>query len=217
MSAISPMISYLIGLVILGVLIYIAYALSRPAAVAGTSGGVTVDGHPQDAASGSSGSSAPAIAATAVPPVPVPMVKYIVVSKDTTGQNVVPPASRTFQIGEIKAFRADGSLLVASDYSDAVYNGEVNTGVALTYPAKNAIDGNVNTFTHTNGETSATSFHQMKLTLRDPAVISRVDVINRVDCCADRLAGAVIQLIAENGTVLKSMTLSSSATQTVSM
>lgn len=188
------------------------YWMSAPAAT-GTSGGVTAGGHPQDASSGSTGASAPVVVATAVPPVVVPLVNRIHVIKDTTGQNVTPPASRTFQIGEIKAYRADGSLLTADDYVSAEYGMFSGGGVAVTYPAKNAIDGNVNTFTHTNGETS--SIHELKLTLRNPTNIGRVEVINRVDCCADRLAGAVIQLIAENGVVLKSLTLTDAATQTL--
>lgn len=205
-------IALVVVLILLGV--GLRYWMAAPAA-AGTSGGVTAEGHPQDASAGSAGSSAPVVVAAAVPVAAVPLVKYIIVTKDTTGKTVSPPASRTFQIGEIKAYRADGSLLTANDYSSAEYNSAVNTGVALTYPAKNAIDGNVNTFTHTNGETPEFGFHQLKLTLSSPANIGRVEVINRMDCCADRLAGAVIQLVADNGVILKTMTLTDAAAQTL--
>jgi hypothetical protein len=203
-------IALVVVIILLGV--GLRFWLSSSAAT-GTSGGVTAGGHPQDASVGSSGSSAPVVVAAAVPPVTVPLVNRIHIIKDTTGKTVTPPASRTFQIGEIKAYRADGSLLTADDYSGAEYGMFSGGGVAVTYPAKNAFDGNVNTFTHTNGEES--SIHELKLTLRNPTNIGRVEVINRVDCCADRLAGTVIQLIAENGTVLKSMTLTDAATQTL--
>lgn len=195
----------IIILIALGGLYYL-----MPAPVAtGTSGGVTAPAHPQAANVPSAMASAPVVVAAATPPKPVKKVKGIIIQKNTEGKEVTPPASRTFQIGEIKAYRRDGSLLTAKDYAKAEYNKEVNTGVALTYPATNAIDGDVNTFTHTNGESAEFGMHILFLTLKEPTDISRVEVFNRVDCCADRLDGAVLIFTNEKDVITGAMKLTS--------
>ncbi len=59
------------------------------------------------------------------------------------------------------------------------------------YPASNALDGNVSTFTHTANQTN--SYWLLDLGRVYP--IDKVEVVNRVDCCDTRLAGLVLRVL----------------------
>jgi len=65
----------------------------------------------------------------------------------------------------------------SSDYSSA-------------YPAANAVDGNAATFSHTLNYTN--SYWMADLGQAYP--IDRVELVNRIDCCANRMAGLVMRL-----------------------
>jgi hypothetical protein len=56
------------------------------------------------------------------------------------------------------------------------------------YPAKNALDGNPNTFTVSDIQVGG--WWEVQFT--QPYLIDRVRVLNRKDCCGDRLAGTMV-------------------------
>jgi hypothetical protein len=204
-------IALALALVMVSIIWYTRPQATTP--VQGSSGGVTAASHPQSAASGVTTASAPVVKAT-VPVNTTTPITAIAILKGTQQYESMPAnKSRTFQIGELKVYRADGSLLTASDFSSAVYAPDVAGGVAVTYPASNAIDGDINTFTHTNGED--VKVHSMSLMLKQPTQISKIEVINRVDCCAERLDGSVM-ILASGTKPVASYKLTGAATQTFS-
>jgi hypothetical protein len=141
-------------------------------------------------------------------------MKMIRVSKDSTGK-VMPVGEnsdwRTFQIGEIKAYGVNG-LLTAADYESATYT-RGDGGRSTNSPAYHAIDGNERTFTHTTD--TQQQMHELTLILKKPQPIVRIEVINRMDCCQSRLAGAIMEMFDDknnlrlrtelNGTIVQVM------------
>jgi len=59
-----------------------------------------------------------------------------------------------------------------------------------SYPAANAVDGNINTFTHTAD--IANSYWMADLGRTVP--LDRIEIVNRLDCCAERLANLVLRV-----------------------
>ncbi len=119
--------------------------------------------------------------------------KKIAIVKDTTNSDAVKTEGwRTFQIAEIKAYSAS-RLLTQSDYESATYEGSDLSA----WPAMNALDGDYSTFTHTIGENPRQS---LILTLKEPQLLSGIDIINRADCCQERLNGALLLLLDTNNT-----------------
>lgn len=153
------------------------------------------------------------ISSNTTPPVNTPMVKVIEVTKDSTGKPLIKPDDYTFQIGEIKAY-SDKKLLTAEDYESAKYTKSGDKGLSLKYPATNAIDGSLKTFSHTNGKDP---IHQLTLTLKEPQFIHKVEVLNRSDCCQERLAGVIVKLKDESGIVLKQSVLTADRTQIIEL
>lgn len=191
---------------------YVSNASSGSAPVDTPQGGVTNQGSPsaQPAAPGT-----PVNVAGTTPAV-VPQVKVIEVTKDSSDRSAIPAGEnedwRTFQIGEVKVYGANG-LLSAADFESAAYNASAGNWAAL-YPARNAIDGNPGSFTHTDG---GAAVHQLTLKLKNAQVVTKVEVLNRADCCQSRLAGAVIRLKDSNGAVLKQQVLTNAGTQVMSV
>lgn len=142
-------------------------------------------------------------------------IKRIRVIKDTSMTPTTKLASgadtawRTFQIGEIYAY-SDNQLLKRGDFSDAQY---VNTPAynAAAFPAWNAVDDDLKTFTHTGGDGGV---HILELTLAVPRAIQKVDVFNRQDCCQSRLDRARLQLFDEAGNNVFDKPLTSELQQT---
>ena len=66
---------------------------------------------------------------------------------------------------------------------------ELNGGFRKEY----AIDNNVNTFYHSQKQ--QTSFFEV--TLKSKKLITRVVIVNRLNCCEHRINGAVIQLLKD--------------------
>lgn len=191
---------------------YVSNALSGSAPVNTPQGGVTNQGSP---------SAQPAVPGTPVSvagttPAVVPQVKVIEVTKDSSDRNVMPAGEnegwRTFQIGEVKVYGANG-LLSAADFESAAYTASDGDYTAI-FPASNAIDGNPGSFTHTSG---GAAIHQLTLQLKNAQVVTKVEVLNRADCCQSRLAGAVIRLKDSSGAVLKQQVLTDAGTQVMSV
>ncbi len=215
-----------IGILVVLVIAYVAYRQEvndwiskqfNPAVPVDTpTGGVTSKDNPAAGTAGTSSTPAPPPA----PGTPVTLastthtvtnnVKVIEVSKNSPAVAVTGSDANTFQIGEIRAYGATGNLLTAADYSSAVYTASGNAGYALSYPASNAIDGKTYTFTHTHG---IEKVHALTLTLKIPQVITKVEILNRHNCCQSRLAGAVVSLKDANNKVIKSQVLTAAQTQ----
>jgi hypothetical protein len=183
------------GLVIVALLI-LMWLANRNKPVSTPLGGTTTQGNPSSTAP-----SGPASGVAASTPVPSNnLVKVIRLTRMTA--NASKPANdnddwRTFAIGEVFAYDVNGILLKASDYASAKY---VTAAYDVAqFPASNAIDGNIHTFSTTGG-TDAT--HVMELTLAKPTQLKRVEVFNRQDFCPWRLEGTEIALIGVGGNTI---------------
>jgi hypothetical protein len=158
----------------------------------------------------------PPVVVYAPPPVPAATPTYLVGLPDialiTIEKDLVSGGTRVFHIGEVTVYTADGRKLSAADFGYVEYN-TAAAGMKASYPASNAVDGNVSTFTHTFGEN--VQLHQLKMKLKVPTKLKQVMIINRVDCCGDRLEGAVIKYYATDNTMVASQRLTGIARQTV--
>lgn len=127
------------------------------------------------------------------PPLPVlPKTKVIRITR--VGVTAQSPAVE-WSIGEARVY-VDGNMLSKDDFASATY-GNKSRGYNDAFPAWNALDGDVTTFTHTDVPMEL----YMDLTLKVPAVVSKVEVIGRHSCCEGRLANASVQLMGSNGTI----------------
>ena len=198
--------------------------------VAGSVGGVTNSGNAQAAqnaptppASSSSQPATVAVEVAAAVALPVanpatgvvkrPIVKSIEITKISALSSGVPPGEnddwKTFQIGEVRVYNDAGALLPANAFISATYN--TVGGWSDVFPAQNAIDNNPGTFTHTSGMGAT---HQLRLVLAAPTAISRVEVVNRQDCCQSRLQGALLTLRDAAGVEVGRMQLTQDMNQT---
>ena len=105
---------------------------------------------------------------------------------------------RVVSLAEVKVY-GDPILLNASpaltDAYTVTQSSELGGGA---YPASNAVDGSSSTFTHT--EDIANSYWQMTYTKDVP--VQRIEIVNREDCCGNRLTGLVVRILdASNNTV----------------
>ncbi len=173
------------------VVLVLAYLWSkRSAPVATPLGGTAVAGSPSASTPIPPGGTIAAVAvATPVLP-PSKPVKFIQIIKDTRSQDASTTGDnsgwRTFSVAEVYAYTTDRKL-VSGDYSDA----QLST-LWPGFVPRNAIDGDATTFTSTLPEDKVAT---LTLTLKNEAVITRVEVLNRQDCCNDRLAGAKLSLL----------------------
>jgi cytoskeletal protein RodZ len=146
-----------------------------------------------------------------------PKVMTVKLTKDSS--NSVKPVMdnnegwKTFQIGEIKLYNADGNILGYNDYSSVKYTAAGNGQFTDVFPAINAVDGDIGTFTHTAA--GSENIHQLTLVLKTPQVIKKVEVYNRKDCCQSRLYGTVLLLESTDGSKVASKILNSDVMQTL--
>jgi hypothetical protein len=223
-----------VGLLLVGIAILVWYLVTRdntvvvgPTVVSGENGGVTSPDNPQASTEPAkiipvANAYVPVAPATTValykpPPVPAATPTYFVGLPEIVlidiEKSLVSGGTRAFHIGEVIVYAADGRKLTPLDFEYAIYNKGAG-GLQNSYPAKNAIDGNRNTFTHTDGETM--ELHQLRLKLKIPTKLKQVHIVNRLDCCGDRLEGAVIKYTSSNGTVVATQRLTSAIEQTMS-
>lgn len=206
--------SWVIAAGVVAIIALAAYVLKvgpfAPSVVPGALGGVAASGTP-------TGTNGKPVNPTSVqigtsPQLDAKKVASIVFTKNTT--NATNPGDnddwRTFQIGEVKVYDTNNRLLSAADFSSAAYNAEAADGLGVAFPAANVIDGDANSFSHTNGQAAV---HQLTLVLKNPTDVSHVQVLNRADCCQSRLAGTVCELKAANGALVKSFALSTDQVQ----
>lgn len=219
------------GLLICCVIAFI-WVVSRPAVVPGQFGGVASPESPHVTTPSVTQPADVVVYSVAPPPpvtppptvVPPPVTPAVlppmgpVAGPDSPivlieiSKNLVSGGTRVFHVGEVIVYAADGRKLQAADFAYAKYNSEAS-GLATTYPAANAIDGKDSTFTHTFGENVLT--HKLTLKLKVPTKLYKIVIVNRQDCCGDRLNGATVSFIADTGAVVSSRVLNGSAAQAV--
>lgn len=218
-------------IVALGLMAYLLTKNSGTPPVETPTGGTTLAGSPSTAPATSgtvaavstaspstTPSTTPASAPSTQPSAPLSstgqrMTAKILIIKDTsaltsdTGNNGAD--WRTFAVAEVFAYAGDRKL-AASDYSDASLSSMYGNNL---YPAALAIDGNPKTFSHTGNDPIGI----MTLTLKDPTVITKVEVLNRQDCCQGRLAGATLVLKDSVDATIWSGVLTAAGDQVYSM
>lgn len=170
-----------------------ASAIQPPVVVPALSGAVVVPSNTLP--------TVPYTAAAVVPPVLPKLVKYIVLKKVMADEPV--EGNRSFQVAEVKVFTNAGQL-DSSAFSDASYLTGLGKQAAGQgdYPARNIIDGDLNTFTETGGtETNGpVDVHGLILTLKDPVKITRIEVCNRASYMPERLRGTIVTLASDLNT-----------------
>ena len=151
----------------------------------------------------------------------VPYVRSIVITKDTT-KSLKPEGSnddwQTFQIGEVKVYKPDGYVLKAADFESVAYTAGSNETIlpwnqSVLHPAMYAVDGDPSTYSSTT--TNGGNIHQLTLVLKNTQTITKVEILNRSDCCQERLKGAVVELKDVQGVVLKSKVLDEALSQII--
>ncbi len=63
------------------------------------------------------------------------------------------------------------------------------------FPVGNLVDNNETTFTHTN----AGEKEWIKITLKNEVPITKIEIVNRKDCCQDRIVGATLTITDSSG------------------
>jgi hypothetical protein len=116
-------------------------------------------------------------------------VKYIQIVQEQTNVSL--------NFAELLAYEPNSETNFIPTNTSSVYelSGKPNLG---GYPWTNIINGNYGDFGH-HGENSPCT---VELVLTQPKNISRLDIVNRSDCCRMRLVGAYFRLLDSNRNVL---------------
>lgn len=211
MSQQSGTPTWVIAVGVVAIIALAAYVLKvgpfAPAVVPGALGGVAPSTTPTGKAPVPTVPTPVQVATS--PPVAAPQVSTITLTKDTSATPNLGDG-HTFALGELKVFDSSNRVLAASDFSGATVNAAANTGWANSFPISNATDGQPGTFANTGGYGP---IHQMIFTLRNPTNVKRIQVLNRADCCQDRLAGVVCELKSSSGVLIKRFTLTDEMVQ----
>jgi len=140
------------------------------------------------------------------PALDVKNVKYIVIKKDSTGGIPAVPdyveydpngGAKSINLADILAYSGT-KLLTASDYEKLVLTPGDNTNPDRIL---NVITDN-DPWTMSSTWDPNVNVHTMELTLKNPQQITRVDIVNRVDCCWGRLYNSKLILLDANRQVL---------------
>ena len=157
------------------------------------------------------------VVVSSTPAVVVPFVKTIEITKNTTDKAADPTDIdwQTFQLGEVKVYRPDGTVLKAADFDSIAYTAGTKGGYSAWKPVAWAVDGDVSTIVST--DYGAGPIHQFTLVIKDQQTISKVEILNRIDCCQARLAGVVVALKDANNNILKSQVLTAEQVQVINL
>ena len=142
------------------------------------------------------------------------MIKYIKLEK-TRGSGWAD-ADLSFQLSEIniiiniKSTPPTRKKLNKDDIETAIFTpSPVSKDYPELFPALNAFDGNTNTFVHTahNWWNAVKTIEYKLLNTYDFNDIATLEVINRKDCCQNRLNNVVLFLLNEKKDVIAQYTL----------
>ena len=131
---------------------------------------------------------APAPAAPA-PVAPAPVAPVAPVVPSVTGRYVrlLLSTNGLLNIGEVRIFSADPNVNIALRkpvVQSSAYN-------ATRYPPSNLVDGNINTFAHTNAGVNS----MMTIDLSGETPITNITIVNRVDCCKERINNTKVLIL----------------------
>ena len=116
-------------------------------------------------------------------------------------------------LGELYAYDQSGAKidLLALTSNTSENKGEnitqINYLIQDLFKATNLVDGNIDTFNHTNVNAAGNNGivgAWVNLALNTSVNISRITVVNRQDCCQDRAQGLIITLSGPNGNISSS-------------
>lgn len=116
-------------------------------------------------------------------------------------------------IGGLKVLDKSGVNVLSADKVDTGLSRLSSQYNTTQYPISMLWDNNDSTFAHTNLEVNPS----MLVVLTQSVEASAIQVINRKDCCADRLAGAVLEVFEANGDLIQSQVLDGSVAPTMIM
>jgi hypothetical protein len=102
--------------------------------------------------------------------------------------------------GMILLLAAGNTIAVQIDLNAAAVVGQSTS----MFPASNAIDDDVSTFTHTSGVVD----DYWIATFHEPTPIDYIEIVNRNSCCDSRMDGLVLRLLDENNNTLDFAALS---------
>ena len=107
-----------------------------------------------------------------------------------------PPAIRLLAISTLALVpfaRSQATLIDVSREGTASHTSEWNAG---QFPAALAVDGDPNTFSHTDGSTANNGW---TLVLDQEHEIRRVELVMRADCCGGRLSRTIVRVLDGEG------------------
>lgn len=191
-------ISAIVVIVVLAVM-YIMYNRNKViklTPVTGPAGGVT----PAGSNTAQSNGMIPGTKATVMPML-ANVDSIVFIKSNPTSSNSSDPDWRSFSVGELKLYDDKGALIPASAFGLIAYGADVNSPNSIAHPASNAIDGDPNTYTMTGSSDN----EAMGFNLKTPTNISKIEIINRVDCCQDRLNGVGMVVGVANGPVYRTI------------
>jgi hypothetical protein len=128
--------------------------------------------------------------------------RYVLVSSDVAPEHIL-------NVAEVQVFDRAGN-----NVSQGKPVAKSSGWAGDMFPGANLVDGNVDNFAHTSGNAGESPW--MRIDLGGPVQVSRIIVFNRVDCCQNRLVGALVQLLdADQQVVFSSQPLTAQMQQTV--
>lgn len=97
--------------------------------------------------------------------------------------------SSTYQIAQVILFDSAGIALKSSDFKFNAGNACYGTNIGTIF------DGNIlnQNFPHVYHTCSKDTSNFIQIDLNDSQSLSLIKIYNRVDCCADRLAGVLVE------------------------
>lgn len=120
-----------------------------------------------------------------------PQGRFIRISQDNNYLN----------FGEIEVY---GDVAVKDLSNLALHKPADSTSVVSGYEASKAVDGNLDSSYHTHTDVD----NWWMVDLKDMALIRQIKIYNRLDCCMERLHGAVVSVLDESKNVATSITIS---------
>ncbi len=134
------------------------------------------------------------------PPAPQALVKTVLLER---------PSDQAINIADILLYDDLLQLIPSSNITGSISPQLAND--LANYPAgfgpSSLLDNNTGTFGHTNNLVSASSSQNMKLVLTNPMKIKRIVIMNRLDCCQDRIATVSVKTLDSNNVQLSKYVL----------
>ena len=133
---------------------------------------------------------APVVSAPVVVDPPYNRVKYFRIQRVRPNPEIDANGKNTINIAELEFFDENNQKVPASNILNASYN---DGGIGFNpFASVNTV---MNDFAHTSGSPDA----YIQIAFKEPVMLSRAVITNRVDCCKQRMMGTQVQTFPTEG------------------